>query len=70
MASKPIQLAVQFKGRRYGGIYSVAGDLLIARIPGVDSRSHAVGDDDPQRLARALFDEILADAARDGRLAG
>jgi hypothetical protein len=70
MASKPIQLAVQFKGARYGGIYSVAGDLLIARIPGLDSRSRAVGTDNPEQVARGLFEEILADAARTGRLAG
>ena len=70
MATKPVQLAVHFKGRRYGGIYSVAGNLLIARIPGVDSRSRAVDGASEQQLARNLFDEILHEAERSGRLAG
>ena len=43
---------------------------MIARIPGVDSRSRSVDGADEESLARALFNEILTDAKRDGRLAG
>jgi hypothetical protein len=70
MSTKPVQLAIQHDGRRYGGIYSVSGNLMIARIPGVDSRSRSVDGADEQVLARTLFQEILTDAKRDGRLAG
>lgn len=70
MALNPVQLTVQHKGRRYGGIYSVAGNLMIARIPGVDSRSHNVDGADEQELARKLFIDILENAERAGRLAG
>jgi len=70
VSSTPVQLAIEFKGRRYGGIYSVSGDLMIARIPGVDSRSSAVAGAGQEELARRLFDEILRDAERAGRLAG
>ena len=68
MATKPVQLDVQFKARHYGGIYSVSGNLMIARIPGVDSRSRAVDGASEEQLARSLFDEILHDAERSGRL--
>ena len=70
MSTKPIQIAIQHDGRKYGGIYSVSGNLMIARIPGVDSRSRTVDGADEESLARKLFTEILADAKRDGRLAG
>ncbi len=70
MSTKPVQLAIQHDGRRYGGIYSVSGNLMIARIPGVDSRSRSVDGADEQALARTLFQEILTEAKRDGRLAG
>jgi hypothetical protein len=70
MSTKPIQLAVQHDGRRYGGIYSVSGNLMIARIPGVDSRSRQVDGTDQEALAWALFLQILTDAKRDGRLVG
>ncbi len=70
MSTKPVQLAIQHDGRHYGGIYSVSGNLMIARIPGVDSRSRNVDGADEETLARTLFLEILTDAKRDGRLAG
>ena len=70
MSTKPTQIAIQHDGRNYGGIYSVSGNLMIARIPGVDSRSRMVDGADPEALAKTLFKEILADAKRDGRLAG
>jgi hypothetical protein len=68
MATRPVQLAVEYEGRRYAGIYSVSGNLMIARIPGIDSRSHSVDDVDEAQLARTLFFEILAAAKRSGRL--
>ena len=70
MSAKPIQLAIQHNGVRYGGIYSVSGNLMIARIPGIDSRSRTVDGADQQQLARALLQEILESAQRSGRLAG
>ncbi len=70
MSTRPIQIAIQHDGRKYGGIYSVSGNLMIARIPGVDSRSRMVNGADEASLAQTLFKEILADAKRDGRLAG
>ena len=70
MSTKPTQIAVQHEGRKYGGIYSVSGNVMIARIPGVDSRARSVDGADEESLARALFKEILIDAKRDGRLAG
>jgi hypothetical protein len=70
MSTRPIQIAIQHDGRKYGGIYSVSGNLMIARIPGVDSRSRMVNGADEVSLAQTLFKEILADAKRDGRLAG
>ncbi|MCX7063358.1 MAG: hypothetical protein NT024_02060 [Proteobacteria bacterium] len=70
MATKPVQLAIEHKGRRYGGIYSVSGNLMIARIPGVDSRSRSVDGASEEQLARTLMLEILAAAERSGRLAG
>ena len=70
MSTRPVQLAVQHDGRRYGGIYSVSGNVMIARIPGVDSRSRKVDGVHEEALARALFVEILTDAKRSGRLAG
>jgi hypothetical protein len=69
MSTKPTQIAIQHDGRNYGGIYSVSGNVMIARIPGVDSRSRMVDGADPESLAKTLFKEILTDAKRDGRLA-
>lgn len=65
MSTKPTQIAIQHDGRKYGGIYSISGNVMIARIPGVDSRRRLVDGAD-----RTLFNEILTDAKRDGRLAG
>jgi hypothetical protein len=70
MSTRPIQMTIQQDGRKYGGIYSVSGNLMIARIPGVDSRSRMVNGADEAALAQTLFKEILTDAKRDGRLAG
>ena len=69
MPNQPAQLPMHFKGRRYAGIYSVAGNLMIARIPGIDSRSHSVDGASEQDLARTLLQAILDDAEKAGRLA-
>ncbi len=67
MGAPTTQLAIEFKGKQYSGIYSVAGDLMIARIPGISSRSAQVsGDEEAQ--ARKLLNEILEEAATVGAL--
>lgn len=68
MATRPTQLRVDYKGKTYGGIYSVSGTMMIARIPGIDSRAHAVSGRDEPELAREIFNSILADAEKKGRL--
>ncbi len=68
MPNQPAQIPMNFKGRRYGGIYSVAGNLMIARIPGIDSRSHPVDGAKEEELARTLLQAILNDAEKAGRL--
>ena len=68
MAEHPVQLAVEYKGKSYGGIYSVSGDLMIARIPGISSVSHEVGDQQPEPLARTLLGQILEQADSAGEL--
>ena len=61
MGAPTTQLAIEFKGKQYSGIYSVAGTLMIARIPGISSRSATVsGDEEAQ--ARKLLSEILEEA--------
>lgn len=69
MPNQPAQMPMNYKGRRYGGIYSIAGNLMIARIPGIDSRSHAVDGAREEDLARTLLQAILTDAEKAGRLA-
>ena len=69
MGMRPVQIAVQYKGRRYGGIYSIAGNLMIARVPGVDSRSCNVDGASEAELARQVLEKMLEDADKEGRLA-
>lgn len=68
MANHPIQLSVEHKGKSYGGIYSVSGNLMIARVPGIDSLSQEVGADEVESLARSLLSRILENAEAQGAL--
>jgi hypothetical protein len=61
MSAPTTQLAIEYKGKRYSGIYSVAGSLMIARIPGISSRSVQVTGDE-EATARQLLIEILESA--------
>ena len=68
-AIPPTQIPVTFNDTRYEGVYSVSGTLMIARIPGVGSKSAELDDvSDPGSSALALLDEILAGAHDEGRL--
>jgi hypothetical protein len=62
------QIPVEFGGKKYSGIYSVSGTTLIARIPGLSSRSAIGFDGEPEAEARALFEAILKEAESQGRL--
>ena len=67
MSTPPTQLPIDFKGENYSGVYSVSGTLMIARIPGISSRS-AESDGDEEAQAISLFTAILEDADRAGLL--
>lgn len=68
MAARAAQVAMQYKGQTYSGIYSVSGNLMIARIPGLDSRSREVNGANEATLAKQLCEEMLKDAERAGLL--
>ena len=68
MTNHPIQLSVEHKGKAYGGIYSVSGNLMIARIPGIDSLSQEIGEDETEPLALSLLSKILENAEAQGAL--
>lgn len=68
VAEHPVQLAVEYKGKSYGGIFSVSGTLMIARIPGISSVSREVGDQPVEPLARTLLQQILEQADAAGEL--
>jgi hypothetical protein len=68
MAKPPNQLKIDYKNRTYSAIYSVAGDTMIARIPGVDSRAVAIGGRSESEVAQEVCREILATADKAGRL--
>ena len=67
MATPPTQLPIEFKGKRYSGVYSVSGSLMIARIPGISSNSSELAEDE-KRTATALLTLILEEAEANGRL--
>ncbi len=67
MPTPPTQLPIDYKGKRYSGIYSVSGGLLIARIPGISSRSAEV-EGEERAAAQNLFTAILEDAESAGLL--
>lgn len=67
MSTPPTQLPIDYKGRRYSGVYSVSGALMIARIPGISSRSAEV-EGNEQAEAFNLFKAILEEADGKGLL--
>ena len=67
MSTPTTQMPIEFKGNRYSGVYSVSGSLLIARIPGVSSRSAELSGDE-EETARNLFNTILEEADGAGLL--
>ncbi len=67
MATPTTQLPIDYKGKRYSGVYSVSGALMIARIPGINSKSGEVGEDEGAS-ARDLLTAILDEADSAGRL--
>jgi len=66
--AKQKQMPLEYKGKQYGGVFSVSGNTLIARIPGINSKSTEVGDKDPDTTALALLNAILKEAEQMGRL--
>lgn len=66
----PTQMSVEYKGAAYSGVYSVSGTLIIARVPGIDSRSRELEGREPPEVAMELFHQMLADAEEAGRLTG
>ncbi len=60
-------MPIEYKGKRYSGVYSVSGTLMIARIPGISSKSGEVNEDQ-SATARSLLTAILDEADGAGRL--
>jgi hypothetical protein len=67
MGEPTTQLAIEYKGKQYSGIYSVAGTLMIVRIPGISSRSIEVAGN-VEATARELLVKILEEAETVGTL--
>jgi len=68
-AIAPTQLPLDYQGKRYSGVYSVSGTLMIARIPGVGSSSLELSEaEDPIQAANNLLAKILKDAEQAGLL--
>lgn len=67
MSTPTTQVPIDFKGERYSGVYSVSGSLLIARVPGIGSKSAEI-DGDEHALALSLFTTILEEADNAGLL--
>lgn len=62
MIVPPTQMPIELNGKKYPGIYSVSGTTMIARIPGLSSRSCQISGGDVKAAARKLFEEIIAEA--------
>ncbi len=62
------QMPLEYKGKQYAGVFSVSGGMLIARIPGINSKSAEMSDGTPEDKARALLNAILVEAEQLGRL--
>ncbi|MCP5179980.1 MAG: hypothetical protein H6993_06155 [Pseudomonadales bacterium] len=55
----PTQIPIERNGKKYPGIYSVSGTTLIARIPGLSSRSAQITEGNPEETARKLLNDII-----------
>ena len=62
------QMPVDYKGKQYAGVFSVSGDMLIARIPGINSKSAEMAEGAPEEKARSLLNAILVEAEQMGRI--
>ncbi len=58
----------RFQGQTLLGVYSVSGSLMIARIPGIGSKSSELAEEE-ETTAKALLTAILEEAEDSGRLA-
>ena len=67
MSTQTTQLPIDYEGKRYSGVYSVSGTLMIARIPGIGSKSEEVGADEGACAQRLLI-TILQEAESAGML--
>jgi len=67
MSTQTTQLPIDYKGKRYSGVYSVSGTLMIARIPGIGSKSEEVGGEEAA-AAQRLLTTILQEADNTGLL--
>ncbi len=67
MPVAPTQMRINYNDKSYSGVYSVSGNLVIARIPGINSKSaETTGAADD--CARTLLEQILAEADAAGTL--
>ena len=65
----PTQVPVDYDGKRYSGVFSVSGSLMIVRIPGIGSKSIEVADDtDSRSAAHGLMLDLLQNAQQQGLL--
>ena len=55
MPTRQSQLPIEYKGQEYSGIYSVSGDLIIARIPGISSASAQIEGEEISTAKQAVF---------------
>ncbi len=67
MTVAPTQMRIDYKDKSYSGIYSVSGKLVIARIPGIGSKS-AEAEESFKECAKGLLETILQDAEAVGSL--
>lgn len=61
MTVAPTQMRIDYKDKSYSGIYSVSGNLVIARIPGIGSKS-AEAEGSFKECAKTLLETILGEA--------
>ena len=67
MTVAPTQMRIDYNDKSYSGIYSVSGNLVIARIPGIGSKS-AEAEGAFKDCAKGLLESILQEAAAAGSL--
>ncbi len=67
MTVAPTQMKIEYNKKSYSGIYSVSGNLVIARIPGIGSKS-AEAEESFKECAQGLLETILKEAEAIGTL--